>query len=341
MTSSSAAIVYLRPCVTEAGKISAETHLAPRGREPVDSTSAFFDSARLCWALNGSQVFKRVKCSEKLGIAKVEINGKTIVVSKGGRINVRRADDEEDALRATRLVTRAAWPAMICSRCGRTVVECVAGLCTRCAGRDCFLLLGGPPELASISAGARETKTVGEILTKFVTIESPILQEAKGRFDEAFQILKNVMAAQPSGSSFVGDEGSVAKELEAAKLLAQKLIAQGQTQVESSAGLAIMGIAANLESLSHAVVLYAKLVQSHPESLLAKEVWRITMGAYEALWQRDQAKVQELAKLHAKVKSKLRRSGGKCREGDLRGSLRRIVELGLSLSRVISIRLVV
>jgi len=341
MTSSSAATVYLRPCVTEAGKISAETHLAPRGREPVDSTSEFFDSARLCWAVNGSQAFNRVKCSEKLGIAKLEINGKTIVVSKSGRINVRRADDEEDALRATRLVTRAAWPAMICSRCGKTVVECVAGLCTRCAGRDCSLLLGGPPEPASISAGARETKTVSEILTELAAIERSSLQEAKGHFDKVFQILKNVRGTQPPCSSFVGDEGSVAEELEAAKLLAQKLIAQGQTQVESSAGLAIMGIAINLESLSHAVVLHAKLVQSHPESLLAKEAWRIAMGAYEALWQRDQAKVQELARLHAKVRSKLRRSGGKCREGDLRASLGKLVELGLSLSRIISIRLVV
>jgi len=341
MTSSSAVTVYLRPCVTEAGKISAETHLAPRGREPVDSTSEFFDSARLCWAVNGSQVFNRVKCSEKLGIAKLEINGKTIVVSRSGRINVRRADDEEDALRATRLVTRAAWPAMICSRCGKTVVECVAGLCTRCAGRDCSLLLGGPPEPASISASARETKTVSEILTELAAIERSSLQEAKGHFDKVFQILKNVRGTQPSCSSFVGDEGSVAEELEAAKLLAQKLIAQGQTQVESSAGLAIMGITINLESLSHAVVLHAKLVQSRPESLLAKEAWRIAMGAYEALWQRDQAKVQELAKLHAKVRSRLRRSGGKCREGDLRRSLRRLVELGLSLSRIISIRLVV
>jgi len=341
MTSSSAAIVYLRPCVTEAGKISAETHLAPRGRRPVDSTSEFFDSARLCWALNGSQVFNRVKCSEKLGIAKLEINGKTIVVSKSGRINVRRADDEEDALRATRLVTRAAWPAMMCSRCGKTVVECVAGLCTRCAGRDCSLLLDGPPEPASISAGARETKTVGEIFTKFAAIGRSSLQEAKGYFDEVFQILKNVMEIPSSYSSFDGVESSLAKKLEAGKLQAQKLIAQSQTQTDSSAGLAIMGIAVNLESLSHAVVLHVKLVQSHPESLLAKEAWRIVMCAYEALWRRDQAKFQELAKLHAKVKGRLRRSGGKCREGDLRRSLRRLVGLGLSLSRIASIRLVV
>jgi len=341
MTSSSAATVYLRPCVTEAGKISAETHLTPRGRKPVDSTSEFFDSARLCWAVGGSQVFNRVKCSEKLGIAKLEINGKTIVVSKSGRINIRRADDEEDALRATRLVTRAAWPAMICSRCGKTVVECVAGLCTRCTGRDCSLLLGGPPELASISAGARKTKTVGEILTEFAAVERSSLREAKGYFDEVFQISKNVIEIPSSYNSFDGVEASVAEKLEAAKLLAQKLIAQGQTQAESSAGLAIMGIAINLESLSHAVVLYAKLVQSHPESLLAKEAWCIVMSAYEALWQMDQAKLRELAKLHTKVKSKLRRIGGKCREGDLRASLRKLVELGFSLSRIVSIRLVV
>jgi len=340
MTSSNAAIVYLRPCVTEAGKVSAETHLAPRGRGPVDSTSEFFDSARLCWALNGSQVFNRVKCSEKLGIAKVELNSKTVVVSKSGRINVRRADDEEDALRATRLVARATWPAMICSECGKTVVECVAGLCTRCSGRDCPLLLSGPPEPASISADAREAETIREILAKFAAGERSSLQEVKGYFDAVFQILKNVIEI-PSSYSSSSDVGAfVAEKLEAGRLLAQRLIAEGQTQVERSAGLAIMGITVNLESLSQAAVLHVKLVQSCPDSFLAREAWRIVMGAYEALWQRDQVKVQGVAKLHAKVMSRLSRSR-KCRESDLRRSLGKLVELGLSLSRIVSIRLAV
>ena len=148
MVSSRAAITYLRPCVTETGKISAETYLAPSNEESADLAPAFFDSARLCWALNSSEIFNRVKCSEKLGIAKADLNGKTIVISKSGRINVRRAENEEDALRTTRLVSKAAWPAMVCSTCGKAVLECVAGLCDRCTGKDCPLLFDGPPEAA-------------------------------------------------------------------------------------------------------------------------------------------------------------------------------------------------
>jgi len=334
-------ITYIRPCVTEAGKISAETHLAPSSEESADSTLEFFDSSKLCWALNSSQIFNRVKCSEKLGIAKTEINGKTIVISKGGRINVRRAEDEKDALRTTRLVSRAAWPAMICSRCGKAVVECVAGLCARCRGKDCILLLVGPPDSTSTLARVPETRTVGEILTEFEASQYPVFNEVKANLDEAFQILRSVMAAPSSDTSFDSIEKSIRKKLEAGKLLAQKLIAQSQRQVSASAGLTFMGIAVNLESLSHTASQLARLVQSRSDSLLVEQAWRIAKDGYEALWQKDPVKVQELTKSYAQLKKRLGRIKGKRQKSDLRKSLEKVAELGLHFSRIISMRLAV
>lgn len=340
MASSGAAITYLRPCMTEAGKISAETHLAPRSEKSADSTSAFFDSARLCWALNSSQIFNRAKCSEKLGIAKLDFNGKTIVISKGGRINVRRAEDEQDALRTTRLVSKAAWPAMICSICGKPVLECVAGLCDRCTGKDCPLLLGGPPEPAPMSAKASKTKTVGEILMEFEASQQPAFDEVKCNLDEAFQTLSCAIVAPSTDDSFVGVEDAVGKKLEAGKLLAQRLIAHSQRQIDASAGLALMAVAVNLESLKYAACTLGRLIQSHRDSLMAEESWRIATDGYKALWQKDPVKGQELAKLYTRLKRQLSRSKER-RQSDLRESLEKVAGLGLRLSRIVSVRLAV
>ncbi len=340
MAGSSAAIIYLRPCITEAGKISAETHLAPANKESADSTPAFFDSAKLCWALNSSQTFNRVKCSEKLGIAKVDVNGKTIVISKGGRINVRRAEDEQDALRTTRLVSKAAWPAMICSTCGKPVLECVAGLCDQCTGKDCPLLLGGPPEPAPISAKASKTKTVREILMEFEASQQPVFNEVKCNLDEAFQTLSHAIVNASSDDSFVSVESAVGRKLEAAKLLGQRLIAQSQRQIDASAGLALMGIAVNLESLKHAVCTLGRLVRSRCDSLMAEEAWRVAADGYKALWQNDPVRSQELAKLYTRLKGRLNRSKEK-RQSDLRKSLEKVAGLGFHLSRIVSMHLAV
>lgn len=334
-----AATTYLRPCTTEAGKISAETHLSHSSEESGGSTLEFFDSARLCWTLNNSKIFNRVKCSEKLGIAKMEINGKTIVISKGGRINVRKAENEEDALRTTLLVSKAAWPAMICSRCSRAISECIAGLCGRCGGKNCLLLHDGPPKPSSMSLRPSKVKTAGEILTEFEASQQSIFNDFKRNLDEAFQILSKAIVTPSPESSLADIEGSVAKKLEAAKLLAQDLIVQSQRQIDVSVGLTFMGIAINLESLNHAVCMLTKLVQSLSDPVL-EQTWRIAVGGYGALWQKDVAKIRELARLHVWAKRQLSR-GREGPERDLRKSLKGIAELGFHLSQIASIRLAV
>ncbi len=340
MGGSSAAITYLRPCITEAGKISAETHLAPSSEESANSTLAFYDSARLCWALNSSQIFDRVKCSEKLGIAKLDVNGKTIVVSKNGRINVRRAENEQDALKTTRLASKATWPAMICPTCGKAVLECIAGLCAQCTGRACPLLLRGPPEAAPTSAKPSKTKTVREILKELEASQQSVFNEIKRNLDEAFQTLNCAIVTSSFDDSLVGVKEAVGTKLEVGKSLAQRLIAHSQRQTEASAGLALMAIGANLEGLGHAVCRLRKLVQSHNDSLAATEAWHIATDGYKTLWTRDPVEDRELAKFYTRLKRRLSRSKEKPND-DLRKSLEKVVELGLHLSRIVSIRLAV
>lgn len=325
--------------MTEEGKTSAETHLAPANEETGDSAADFFDSPKLCWALNNSQVFSQVKCSEKLGIAKVNLDGKTIVVSKAGRINVRRAENEEDALKATQLVSRATWPAMICARCGGTLLECVAGLCGRCRGTGCPLLLNGPPDPTS-SLKASKSKTISEILSEIEVAQQQVYDEAKSHLNEAFENLKVAMASL-CDRSFKGMEQAVQEKLEAGKLLGQRLVAQGQRQIDASAGLFLMAVAVGLENLSNSILELAGLVRSQSDSRSVKQAWDIVTQGYGALWQRESNRAQMLTRSFSRLKRQLGRSREKCRGNDLRENVLKMAELGLRLSQVVSMRLAV
>jgi hypothetical protein len=340
MTHVDSPIVYFRPCVTEAGKTSAEAHLT-LGKRSSGSALEFFNSQRLCWALTGSPVFSRVKCSDKLGIAKIDIDKKSIVVSKGGRVNVRRADSKEDALRIIQLVARATWPAMICSRCHRAVLECVIGYCGRCADGDCPLLLCGPPEPGPTSTREGDTRTVGEILRDLAATESPSLQEARRHFDEAFQVLSRVMEAHSPHDLRSGFERPLAEKLSAGKQLAQKLMAQSQTQAESSAGLALLGIAFILESLRDLALEYCELAQSNNELPPMGEVWRIAVSGYEALWRNDKTAMMRVTELCAKLKRGLNADRRKRQIDGLRDSSERVTKLGFYMARMASTRLAV
>ena len=341
MARSGVGITYIRPCITEAGKISAEAYLGHRNAERGDSMPEFFDPATLCWTLNGSQIFNDVKCSEKLGIAKVEMNGMTIVVSKGGRINVRKANDEGDALKATRLVSKIAWPAMICSRCGRSVSECIAGLCSRCRDAGCPLLLKGPPDPTRATLRVRDSRTAAEILTEFEASRQLDVTEAKRNLDETLQILKGLVSPTAPASSFNGLDGTVYGKLEAAKLLGQKLIAQSRTQMDASAGVTLIGTAMVLETLTRTVMSLGGLIRSASDSRRVETMWRIVTCGYEELWRSDPGRVQELAKSRSLLRRTLGRTKGRgIREG-LPRSLETMAEVALRLVGIASVRLAV
>lgn len=83
--------------------------------------------------LAGQQAFKNIKFSEKIGIAKFEHEGKTVLFSISGRIIVRAAVDSEDVLKTVQLATKTAWHSAICpvheqlaSECIEKESECVA-----------------------------------------------------------------------------------------------------------------------------------------------------------------------------------------------------------------------
>jgi TATA-box binding protein (TBP) (component of TFIID and TFIIIB) len=51
--------------------------------------------------------FKDVTCSMKLGVIKIKWKGKTIMVFRTGKISIREADSEDDAVRTFHTVSKA------------------------------------------------------------------------------------------------------------------------------------------------------------------------------------------------------------------------------------------
>ena len=331
-------ITFIRPCVTEAGKVSAETRLAPSTGASSELSPDFLDSSRLCWVLNISKVFSRVKCSEKLGIAKMEIDGKTVVVSKGGRINIRTARDKEDALGTTRLVSKALWPAMICSNCERAVIECVSGLCASCKPKECQLLTHGPPDPTRTPSKKFDLKTVRDILAELETTVPTDFYEARRTLDEAFQVMNGVAVAVSSGNASDNVESAVKEKLDAGNRMAQRLIVEGGRQIDVSGGLILLGVAANLEALNHMIGSFVKSSLSPSDRRGFKDAWNAVASAYETLWKGESL---ESGNCERSRESKVLRRLQKSRGVSVGGDLKKMGQISLHLSRMMILRLAV
>jgi len=330
-------ITYIRPCVTDAGKVSAETHLAEN--ENGSESPGLLDSLGLCWLLNLSEVFTHVKCSENLGIAKMDFNGKTVVVSKGGRINVRTAEDRQDALETTRIVVRTIWPAMVCSRCGKTVLECASGLCRQCGRAGCPLLLNGVPDPTRTVLQRPETRTVREIFSEMEASGDTHHLEARKAFDDIFTILENNVAGFLSG--IVPDKPDIPPErMQMANRLAQRLVTQGERQAEFSAGLALLGIGKNLETLGQDLCLVIKLVESNSDHMALEKAWNLVSNMYRCLWTNNPADSMKV-----KPSTKIRKAVGRALRGreskDLRKTLESISEAGVRFCKIAELTLAV
>lgn len=84
-----AEIKLARPCVDDPGKYIAESQY-----------SKGFSMERLCETLNvklDQGNISELKCSAKLGVARFDLEEKTVMLYRNGRIDIRRTKDIEDA----------------------------------------------------------------------------------------------------------------------------------------------------------------------------------------------------------------------------------------------------
>lgn len=142
-------LAVFSPCITDADLVMAEVYLA---REEVDY--GYLDPV-FCDIL--PLYFERVKCSKVLGIGRIEYEEKEVLISQTGKVVVRHAQDERDALEVCSLLSRVVSGAVICS-CLCTALECVSGLCT-C--EDCAVL-----EVMPIRENFLPYELMGEALSR-------------------------------------------------------------------------------------------------------------------------------------------------------------------------------
>lgn len=83
MSSDMYEIAMTRPCTDAPGKYIAESSF---GRK--------FAMSRLCDIL---KEIEGVKCSESLGVAKFDYNGRTLILYRSGRVDLRKIADKQDA----------------------------------------------------------------------------------------------------------------------------------------------------------------------------------------------------------------------------------------------------
>ncbi len=116
-------ILIIKPCTVEEniGKISGEAHVGYW----VEGKKFYFEAKKFGESLAREAAFKEFKFSEKIGIAKFDHDGKTVLFSTSGRIIVRGAADSADVLKTVELAANAAWHSAVCPVHNRLAEECV------------------------------------------------------------------------------------------------------------------------------------------------------------------------------------------------------------------------
>lgn len=187
------AVLYVQPCVSEKGKLMADIELK---REEVGTQA--LDPATLCSLLEiHRRRFSYLKCSPKLGVAKLVWKGREISIFKNSKLKIQRAIDKEEILRVANSVARLVWGAVICDVCGEPTINCASGKCGKCISEtkaanvpldelpNSELLLEGRLDLEKaegLKQGPQEEferiLRAAKYLALFFTIEAPRKDEA-------------------------------------------------------------------------------------------------------------------------------------------------------------------
>ena len=74
-----------RPCVEDPTRYIAECHLGKR-----------VDMEKLCESLRSAGA-KELRCSVRLGVARFELEGRSVMIYQSGRVDIRRIQNENEA----------------------------------------------------------------------------------------------------------------------------------------------------------------------------------------------------------------------------------------------------
>ncbi|MFQ6087082.1 MAG: (Fe-S)-binding protein, partial [Candidatus Bathyarchaeia archaeon] len=243
-------ITYIHPCITEARKVAAEARLTSGPEGAPDLKYGFYDPLQLCAILSITEFFQHVKCSPSLGIGRVNVDDKTVLIYKDGRINVRKARDKEDAVRTIRRVSRSLWGAIICT-CGNASVDCASGGCQQCLAQICPVMSGGPPDPTVTNWSPTQQTITSTIFERVKTLETrKLFEEGMKQLDEAFNLFKQ---ASPKFLKEHSVNDSTLRQLEKkivqVNKLAIRFIVKTSNVYDAAFGLILSGVAMDLSRI--------------------------------------------------------------------------------------------
>jgi len=243
-------ITYIHPCISEAGKVTAEARLTSGPEGEVELKYGFYDPVMMCWILSQSGIFNNLKCSPRLGVARVDVDGKTIMVFQDGRINVRKAKDRKDALQAIRLVSRTLWGSIICSCCGNTGVDCASGGCEDCVTRVCPVLAGGPPDPLASTRGPSDQTVTSTIFDRAKKLEAgEYFFEGVRRLDRVMSLLAEVAQKISEGQFDRPPIKAMNEDIDVANRLAIRFIVETPRVQDATIGLILAGVSLDIRRM--------------------------------------------------------------------------------------------
>jgi len=290
-----AGITYVHPCISEAGKVMAEAKLASGPEGSVNLKFGFYDPIMLCWALEVSGLFNDFKCSTNLGVAKLNIDGKTVMVFKDGRVNVRAAKDKQDAIETIRLVSRSLWGAIICSCCGNVGIDCASGGCADCLSKICPVLGGGPPDPTGRERSESMSQTTAQTIFERVKALPTRLQFEAGveSLDTAMKTLQDLGESILLGKFQDKERKSLQNIqglLEKANQRAVRVVVETPAIQDATVGLILAGVALDISRMTEGIKTLVKLgVPLTPKSCsLLRQALSIALDGYKAFRSADE-----------------------------------------------------
>ncbi len=279
-------ITYIHPCITEAGKIAAETRLTSGPEGATDLKYGFYDPLQLCATLNTTEFFQDVKCSPRLGIGRVNLGDKTVLIYRDGRINVRQAKDKEDAIRTIRQVSRSLWGAIICT-CGNTSVDCASGGCEECLTQICPVMSGGPPDPTVTDRSLTQQTIASKIFDRVNTLETGRhFEEGIKQLDEAFNLFER------ASHRFLKDQSintstyrMIEEKIAQAKKLSIRFITETSNIYDAALGLILSGVAKDSSRIAYGLrgLVSSKIeLSSSALTHLLSEAINMTVEAYSS-----------------------------------------------------------
>lgn len=332
-------VTYIHPCISEAGKVTAEARLTSGPEGAVDLKYGFYDPIQLCMTLNMAGFFEDVRCSPNLGIGRVTVDNKTVLIYKDGRINVRRAKDREDAVQTIRLVSRSLWGAIICSCCGNAGVDCASGGCEDCVTRVCPVIGGGPPDPTMASRGPIQQTTASTIFDRVKALETRgHFEEGVTRLDEAFEIFREkslgFLEKQVVNKATLK---SIEERIAQVNKSAIKFIVETPSVYDAAIGLILSGVAMDLTRMVNGL----EIIMSSKEALSPKlkefflEAVGIATEAYHDFRVVDFEKAKRIADRYTKFRKRWTEAFRKMSEKEVLAGVEKIAINGFYISRLL------